>query len=274
MNEDLLSLFEKPIVIETYNNHKKLVKKGYPYLNYFGINFCKDNVISLKFYFPIFNDITENEAKLFLPHTKDFNKYIHYWEPSHKKSIFHTGCTFEIKFKGNEFPVKGFHFRLKPIKQSFDLTGYPKNIQFNLLEKKFGPGINFEYEKEEVLKKTYFYFSEKNRLSFFAEKFNNQFVNKIDLVEYTESNRFTKANFWKFDTSDENLNRSNKFTNKNKEIINYFNHKFGLTNVSDGYYEKDEVMATYFFNLDISSNSPLDSDNINTLKNILEYVRK
>jgi hypothetical protein len=237
-----------PKVVETYNNFNALVSADFPAMNYIGINFDKTGVCSLKFYFAFYQRLTKEEVLKFIPHTADFDKYYHLWDASKKKSLGHTGCTFEIKFKGNLEPVLGFHFRLKPIKESYDLIGYPQHLPVAVGTLGTRPGINYEYSKDDVLRKKYYYLVQEDHKSYIAERFNKPFANNVQFAEYTESDLFSKVNLWRFDYSEENMNRPNYFRDSEQEMIDFFKRKYGLVNISEGYYENDEVKATYFFN--------------------------
>lgn len=267
--EKLLTYFNHPKVKETYKNYKSLQVNDYPELNYFGINFDEKGICSVKFYFAFFRRLQKHEVELFLPHTKDFDAYYHLWQESKQRSFEHTGCTFEVKFKGDDFPVTGFHFRIHPTEESYNLIGYPQQLPFNIKDVSTRPGINYEYEKNGVLRKKYYYFENENHKKVIAERFKKPFAEKASLIEYTETEKFSKVNLWRFDYSPENRKRPNYFTKENNNLIDELEKKYGLINVSDGFYENDTIKATYFFNT--NNNSPaafddLSNYNIDTLK--------
>ena len=268
---DLFNLFKHPKVQETYKNYLSLSSKKYPNINYIGVNFNnKGDINSVKFYFAFFHKLTKNEIQKFIPHTNDFDRYYHLWDESKKRSLEHTGCTFEIKFKESLIPTIGFHYRLKPIKESYDLIGYPKNIPFNLLDVGTRPGINYEYTLESVLRKKYYYLEKPTHKEYIARMFNKPFAQDASLIEYTEADQISKVNIWRFDYSNDNLNRPNYFNSSEMRIINLIKEKYGLISISDGFYKDDLIKATYFFNtVNNTTNNPFDRKenfNIDTIK--------
>lgn len=271
MFEELHTYFNHPVVVSTYKNYNALWAKqqNSPYLNYFGINFDSKGIYSFKFYFAFFNRLTEEEVRSFLPVTDDFFKYYHLWEPSPVKTLEHSGCTFEVKFKGNLDPVFGFHYRLKPVKEAYDLIGYPQQLPFDVLKLNTRPGINYEYAKHDVLRKQYYYLDSDEAKAYFAKRFNNPYLAKVSLIEYTEADRFSKINAWKFDLTTENRNRPNVFNQKATGLINLLEEEYGLINISDGYYENSDIRASYYFNIHKTSVAPFDDKenlHIDTLK--------
>lgn len=268
-----LTYFKHPLVNDFYQKYNLISSNypDYPYLNYFGINFDKEGICSFKIYFHFFHKMKEKEVNLFLPKTEDFFNYYHLHDSSKTKNVEHSGCAMEIKFKGEKEPVIGFHYRLRPTQEAYDLIGFPKQIPFNMLEVGTRPGINYEYSYDgSALRKKYYYFYEQTHKKYFAERFNNPFLEKVNLIEYTESDLFAKLNAWRFDFTDENMNRPNPFNNEAQKIINYLKDNYGLVNISDGYYENKPIRASYYFNLlKQDTNSPFEIEenrNIDTLK--------
>jgi hypothetical protein len=246
--QNIESIFNSPLVNKFYSSFKSISNPEFPEMNYFGINFSKGKISSVKFYFAFFHRLTNNEVAQMLPITADFYKYYKLWDESKIRSLEHTGCTFEVNIKPNKEPTFGFHFRLKPGDESYQLIGLPKLLDINLLEFNARPGINFEYCGDDVLIKKYYYFSSEDSKKYFADRFKLPYIEKIHLVEYTESDSLSKANLWRFDYTEENNNRSNRFSKKELSIIELFREKYNLYNISEGYYENDDTVATYFFN--------------------------
>jgi hypothetical protein len=268
---DLLTLFKHPKLLNTYRNYLEVFSSSYPDMNYIGLNFNSlGQLVSVKFYFAFFHRLTKEEILKFIPHTIDFDKYYHLWEESKIRSLEHTGCTFELKFKNSFEPTDGFHFRLKPIKESYDLIGYPEKISLNPLECGTRPGINFEYTGAEMLMKKYFYFEDQLSKDYIADLFQKPFAKKAALLEYTEAKDIQKVNIWRFDYSNENMSRPNYFEGVEKDVIEMVRNKYGLIPISDGFYKNDLTKAVYFFNTD-NKNLELpfeekENFNIDTLK--------
>lgn len=269
LKSNFYELLHHPKVVETYNNYLRLSNFEFSNMNYIGINFDEKGICSVKFYFAFFHWLKEEDILSFIPHTDDFNKYYHLWE-EHNRSLEHTGCTFEVKFKGSLTPSLGFHYRLKPIQEAYDLIGLPNQISFDAMSLNTRPGINYEYLPDAVLRKKYYYFEKQEHKDYIAERFKKPYAKKASLIEYTESELFSKVNIWKFDYSKENLSRPNYFNEADIELIKELHNKYGLISVSDGFYENNQVKATYFFNtLNNKSIAPFDKEenfNIDTLK--------
>lgn len=270
IKEEINQYLFHPVVVETYQKYKSINKgEGYPELCYFGINFNKDGIYSFKFYFAFFRKLTLKEIQLFLPTTEDFEKYYHLWEESKEKTLEHSGCTFEVKFKHDLTPIFGFHYRLKPIKEAYDLIGYPTHLPFDVLSLGTRPGINFEYKNGQALEKKYYYLHTDEQRKYIADRFNIPFAIKAHLMEYTESDEFSKVNVWRFDLTKENLERPNAFNPRQQKYIDFLKETYNLINISDGYYEQSDIRASYYFDIDQSSIAPFDAPinfNIDTLK--------
>jgi len=259
-----------PAVIDAYNKYNLLTQTpDRPYLNYFGINFDKKGIASFKFYFAFFRKLELKEIEQFLPTTDDFLKYYHLWEETHHKSLEHSGCTFEVKFKPDMTPIYGFHFRLPPTKEAYDLIGYPKLLPYNVFDLNTRPGINYEYSLNTVLRKQYYYLNSPEHKAYFAERFHNTYINKITLIEYTESDLFSKINAWRLDHTPENLNRPNVHSEYANQLFAFLKKEYNLVNISDGYYENNDTRASYFFNVKHTSEAPYDDPenfHVNTMK--------
>lgn len=243
-----LSAVNIPEIKERYALFNSLKKEDYPDMNYIGINFKGDDITSIKIYFSFFHKIDEKDVLKFIPISEDYNKYIHLWQESKTRSLEHSGCAFTVKIKPGKPITYGFHYRLKPSKETYDLIGRPSLIPFNVDELDTRPGINFEYCNNETLVKRYYYFHTTEHLEYFAKRYNNSFVKDLQLLEYTESEFFSKAIFWLMEYSEQNFNRPNLFSEKANKVIKGLNQRYGLINIIDGYYENDNTIATYFFN--------------------------
>jgi hypothetical protein len=267
---DMNKFFFHPLVSKTYKRHLELTKNDFrPYLNYFGMNFDSEGISSFKFYFPFFRRLKKEEIELFIPHSEDFMRYYHLWDESDFRSLEHSGCTFEVKFNRHLTPILGFHFRLRPTSEAYKLIGLPQLLPFKINDLTTRPGINYEYSQGQVLRKKYYYFDSSDHKIYFANRFNNPFISRVNTIEYTESNDFSKINAWRFDHTPENINRPNVHSDYANQLFDYLNKKYNLINLSDGYYENQSIRASYFFNVINSSPSPFDDEvnyNIDTLK--------
>lgn len=259
-----------PAVINLYKKFKLIdTDTDYPSMIYFGINFCEDEIISFKVYFAINKKLKDEEIQQLLPTITDFKKYYHFWQESKIRNEEHTGCTFEIKFKQSLQPTFGFHYRLNPTDEAYELIGLPQMLNFNIKDEGTRPGINYEYEPDKTLRKKYYYIKNQNHKKIIANRFMNDYVNNAIFIEYTESTHFSKINIWNPNYTKINLERTSIFSKKEQEIIGYFKTKYGLINISDGIYEEKNIKATYFFNLEGNAEFPFEDPKnfkIDTLK--------
>jgi hypothetical protein len=245
--EEVQGLFFHPEVIRMYESFLRVRAKDFPDQNYIGINFKGDRIVSVKFYFAVYRRLSNKEISMFLPDAKDFLKYYHLWDSTNSRSNEHTGCTFEVKFKGSPEPVLGFHYRLRQTDEAYSLIGPAQTLPFDAKLLGTRPGINYEYEQARVLRKRYYYFETNEHKSYLALRFNKPFIRQCSFAEFAEFDDEAKVNIWRLDYSDENMRRPASFSIAAQNVIAEIRKKYGLINISDGYYERDGTVATYFF---------------------------
>lgn len=245
--EEVQVFFSHPEVIRMYQSFLQVRDRDFPDQNYIGINFKNDKIVSIKFYFAVYRRLSPREIAMFLPDAMDFLTYYHLWDSTNSRSNEHTGCTFEVKFKGSSDPVLGFHYRLRPTNEAYKLVGSAQTLPFDASLLGTRPGINYEYEKSRVLRKRYYYFESKEQKSYLAKRFNKPFIEQCAFAEFAEFDGEAKVNVWRLDYSEENMMRPSGFSVIAQRVITDIRKKYGLINISDGYYEQDGTAATYFF---------------------------
>jgi hypothetical protein len=241
--------FKSDALKQIYQNYNMVwaENNSYPYFNYFGINFNSTGISSVKFYFHIFNKLTKEQVELFLPKTSDFFKYYHLHEHSENCSSDHSGVAFELKFKDDKLtPTYGFHFRLKPVKESYDILGYPKSLPFDVTNLQTRPGVNFEYTNDNLLKKRYYYLEESSQKSFLAKKYGFNFLNDAAFVEHVESEQFSKFNVWG-DYVFDHISKLSLFSKNEDQIIAALCNRYGLKKNGFGYYNAKNIRSVYLF---------------------------
>ncbi len=270
MNSELHKYWEHPLVLESYARYNRLRESHTDslYLNYFGINFDSHGILSFKFYFHFYHELKTHEVKLFLPSVYDFYKYYHLHESSEKLSDIHTGFAFTLKFiRNDKTPSFGFHYRLKPSKESFDMVGKPKCLPFDVVGSGIIPGINYEYNARGVFRKCYYYFDRPEHKEYFAKRFGYGFLNKVRFIEYTEAEKFSKINAWGHLPGDSSL--LNLFTIEQNALISFLCTRYELKNTVYGYYEKSDVKSTYFITASTKSGADHTKNYRDTLRQIL-----
>lgn len=239
----LTEYFEHPLVIKLAKVYKSVVDKyEQENFNYVGINFDEKGIYSVKFYFHIFPVIKEEDVKLFLgDNYRDYFKYTHLYADSIKQ-----GCAFELKFlRDKEKPTIGFHYRLEADEKSFQLIGYPKKINF--IDSNLEPGINYEYNEDEVHIKNYYYYEKDSHKEYFANRFKMDFLAEVPFIEFAESIDMSKINFWFGNENYHKIKKIDLFSNTELQHIESVENQYKLDLKACGVYENKHIKSTYFF---------------------------
>jgi len=271
MINKVIEYINHPLVKKWYYKHREICNRypEYPNMNYFGINFKDNSIVSFKVYFHFFHPLTKEEVSNFTNNISEFFEFYAFHKPSKVRDRRNTGVAFSIKFRENKI-YKGFHYRLENSKKAYELVGKPKLIPENIFDKDFGPGVNYEFSNDNEVFKKYYYFNKSDALSFFANQFNNVDINKAELLEYTESESFSKLISWRFDNRFKNTKKNNFFSELAQDLINQINEKFELVNLSEAEYKNENIKATYFFYFkDVLNDRPFEDNSafyLNTLQ--------
>lgn len=231
----------------------------------FGINFKNNHLYSIKFYAHVMENLTDIELKKFIPFTSDYRTFLEF----KKDGLFNNenvGTVLELKFElTSDVPSVGFFYKLKNLNESFKKIGFPKKLPDILSEDYISLGVNFEYKKDKILFKKYYYF--KNSLNYFDEVYND--LNDTNVIEYAESDLISKFNVY----GDFDVNKVEIFTDLQKKLINRINQKYNLKNIGYGFYTNQDIRSVYF----ISKDSYFDEfkSNVKTISNLLnEHFRR
>jgi hypothetical protein len=270
---DIESLFRRSDLFETYSNYNAIWQRNpqFPYFNYFGINFDSGGIVSVKFYFHVFNKVILEDAKCFLPTLTDFNEFYQLYDESCEFNINQTGCAFELKFFKDGSVVKGFHMRLRPDHKTYEKIGAPLKIPLEIDRFGLNPGIAFEYSANTVSKKVYYYFDDQEHKDRLADVFNLSVLRSTSLIEYSESEKFYKINTW-YDNPIFH-SQANIFSKNHKNVIERLCEKYGLKAKIYGYYNDLSIKSVYFFNSQPERSRQSNAENqiyTDTLLNILE----
>lgn len=262
-------LFKHEKLAEFYSNYEKLISNRSNSRNYtyWGVNFKDEKVFSIKFYAHLFDEMTTEELLDFIPTTKDFEKFVHLKQTGSELNVNNVGIALELKLIiGSSETRHGFYYMLKNTPEAIGKVGFPERLPLKLKEKCKSMAVNFEYEGSQKLFKKYYYFKPEDCESFFEEKFNTQLMNGTNLIEYSESETFSKINIFGTNITSEKV-KCPCFTSAEMEIINYFNDKYGFINLEYGMYDNDEKKSIYFFSPSLDG-KPF-STNKDTLKKII-----
>jgi hypothetical protein len=224
------------------------------FINYFGVNYNRGNIISVKLYFSFLEQPPElifDQLKLSSEHRQLIKDY---WKPSKSFDYTHQGLTFGLKcYLTDEGVIINdyLHFRTKEF-----VLGFPEKIDLTAEDKQNFPGVCIEFhEKQNELKNYYYITSEINKqklINMFA--INNVAVEDIFSIEYTESNIESKVNL----TFNNSEGMREYFNDLNCDGINelnkYFfdNHK--LYYFAPGMRLNSNVNALYYISKDAFEN--------------------
>lgn len=216
------------------------------FLNYFGVNYSKNNLVSVKLYFSFF----EKPSDIFLNEFGISEKYkeliFNNWIPSKTYDFMHQGLTFGLKcyLKNDEIIInKYLHFRTPNI-----VLGMPNEIKL-FDEDKFYPGICMEFHENRVEEKKYFYINSTQNINKLLQEFSfhkQVAANELHQIEFTESNEEKKVNLiFKNTESISKLLKEddNWFIN---ELNRYFFEKYKLYYYGYGKRLDKDVNALYF----------------------------
>lgn len=242
--------------------------EGYPFVNYFGVNYRGDEVLNVKIYFSFFRRLKEEDIKKLIPNTEVFLKHYDKWLDAKTHDMQHTGCTFALKVTADLKPTYYFHYRLPGAAGKL-----PKNISLNQLEQnEHNNTISYEFNDDKVLEKNYYLLFDKTTVKNCLEKYKIDFLIKQnylpDLIEYTETEKWDKIILAIAD-KDMQKKYMNSLPEKNmNQVINYFCNKYQLMTASSSIYNDLKTRAVYFLD-DMPSVYLTNSNTIFRLKNTL-----
>lgn len=223
----------------------------HPFLTYIGLNFDRQGIYSVKFYFHLFHQLDEDTVKNFLPVTEDFFKLYHLHDYSAVNSPDHSGCAFTVKFyRGSAAPERGFHYRLICDDNALNAVPLPTGLPFDVRLATHSVGISHEYGQGGPRKvKRYFYFRQAEHKRHFAEQYGHDFLNDAGFVEYAESDGFSKINAF-YGKNTAALAQANVLPVGQQDYVHELCLRYGVVPKAYGYYSERELFSVYLFNPD------------------------
>lgn len=228
--------------------------KGYPFLSYVGINFNRNSILNYKFYFSFFNRLNDQEIQKALPvkNLSKFKDFYNIWQESEKYESLHQGATFALKIEPNLILTHYFHLR------SNKFNNINSNYFNKIITKPIkNSGICYEYKRDQIYIKNYFYYSDKDCINDLSKKFklsNSMFdVNKIDEIECVETLNKQKIDLITTDQHfiEEFLKQTT--TNSIKQYFLEFAKKSNFLMYSPGIDSNGEVCSIYFIDKNCSN---------------------
>jgi hypothetical protein len=152
--------------------------------NGISFNFYKNNVSLFKLYCEVYKKFSEHEVLRFLPCSKDYNKYIDYWDKNKE-----SGHCFGFKLNRQFQPINYFHIKFG---KNYKFTNILINKDINT--KDHDQGVSYEYVCGSLLEKRYVYFKDKDEIKFLLKLFNiNESLKLLNHIEYTETTSYKKV---------------------------------------------------------------------------------
>jgi hypothetical protein len=276
VEKQIIELFEEVFKSPEFSILSNIpADSGYPYQNYIGVNFDKDRLLNLKFYFSFFTPPDIQRVKKFIPESSSYEKFITYYNSVKERSIENNGITFSIKINIHKEITTGFHFRINK-----DVAGFPGIKAFKCLpDDLINVGICEEFKNGKSNVKYYYYFNKLYNKEKFAVRFDKPHLVAADLIEYTESESFNKVIGCNLS---DNIFYS-KFLKINSLIVddidNLFVNQWKLNDhIAHGFYENSDIEAKYYFRLNQVSDdhnhfSLQENKQLDTIKFIREKLR-
>ena len=238
-------------------------------LSYFGLNFEKGEIESIKFYAHIFNEMTENELLKFLPYTHDYFYFLDQKKSDGIRDRKNVGTVLEIKFKkGYNLPTQGFFYMLKHENSLYNYIDVPKHLPDEIANYCENAGINFEYNGNEKSKKLYYYFNNPTVNDFFKKK-NGKSI-KGSFVEYSEGSVHSKLNTY-FDPIDVDYSFDKNINKVEIETIIRLSKKFGLKLFGQGSYFSNSINSYYLREYD--SDKMISNELVHQHSNVFKKLK-
>ncbi len=230
----------------------RLLKEGENdslFIDYFGVNFNGENLVSVKLYFSFLHVYPSDELLNEFVQDDSIIKLIkENWNTSHSFDYLHQGFTFGLKcyLKEDKIEINKYvHFRTKEF-----VLGKPKNFELQDEDLSNFPGICIEQHKLGPELKKYFYLTSSKSKKIIFDLFdlskNNLSLEEIDMMEYTESEKEEKVNLIipKSETVKKFLENEQNFDLQ--KLSEYFYREHELYYYGPGLRLNSETRAIYF----------------------------
>lgn len=218
------------------------------FINYFGVNYNKDNVVSVKLYFSFLSAFPKSVAQMFSIPNEFAEKIQLYWKPSDQYEYFHQGLTFGLKCyltPEDRVRVNHYaHFRSENLPKK-----YPLRVTLEKEDLKQTQGVCYERHKDNSELKQYYYITSQSARMHLFDQYglsNNQ-LQHVPMIEYTESDLESKINMI-FNGSDyvDDYLRSSCENSNILELSKFFFQNYNLYFFCPGKRKNSTTRALYF----------------------------
>ncbi len=245
-----LELLRHPAIASFIERAQSVDPGDNPFHDFFALNYTDQGIVSLKIYFSFYRFLERKEILSMLPDDEKFLKLYSLWEPTKKRSINHSGCSFAVKIKGPGDPTYQFHYRVP----HGSYIQPPRNFSLAAGDLQFQPGVSSEYTGNSCLDKRYYYMKESpgvlewNRLR--GEAHRGQ------LFEYTETDNWSKIIHWfhNYELHQECVSNLSNMAMRN--FLQGLSDEFGVSPVYPGIYEDRSQRSIYLFKLKYGGRDP------------------
>lgn len=219
----------------------------YPYTSYFGLNYSKNKIESIKFYFITFKKIPIEKLKKFFPPIEGVNHiykdFIESFDFS-KENIRNMGVTFSIKINSKKEISYSFYqqhknFVISP--QKLNLPEHEAQLRNNFYVK--------EFNKDSEYEKNYYLIMNKKNIDFLLDFFNVKYISSehIQGIEYAEFEDSKKMVLVIPNNESKTVFINNNNDLNFKKLKEDIEKRYDLVSEFPGLYHKSDKKTVYFF---------------------------
>lgn len=221
-------------------------EKDSRFINYFGVNYKEKNIVSIKLYFSFFDFLPKKTLSLLNFDTNSLSYIKRFWTPIDTYRFFHQGLTIALKcylVNGKIEVQPYFHFRSEKLPYTS-----PKYINLTEKDKQNPFGVCIQKHKNETETKHYYYLTDSLSIKKILKQFSlkNDFLSKLNMVEYTESSLERKINLI-FKTSEDTRYYLHRIDNPSiNSLNNHFFNTMRLYHFAPGIRHNSDIHAIYY----------------------------
>jgi hypothetical protein len=246
--------------------------KPRPLSTLLSVNTTPYTISNFKLYCELFrDDFTDDEILKFIPYTRDFKKYLPFWDKTRYSSL----C-FGFKQNKELQPTKYTYLKIRyeNVKNEFEVN------QLNIPYKTDFVGVAFEYFwiYDLCIKKKYWYYDDKDDIKFIISKFGleetvlNHPINHIEYTEFQSGESKIIVVYDYYDCINFNhqflptLIENGNFSKSTKDVVKFMKETFNLNPHYFGVY--DENFTSIYWSLtrtpliDTRFNAIIDNYNV------------
>lgn len=222
-------------------------KKTNHFSDYFGINYTQDEIVGVKLYFSYFHLPEPSFFSALGLSNETYELIKSQWVITEEYYKLHEGLTFALKINKDK-NVRDFQFNFYIYYRSYKIRMRPHKMNVESY-KNSKQGISIEWQKGKREKyRNYFYLKGESDVSMIISYFNlnKELLNKIDEIEYTESQSGEKINMILKTTTDVYEYLKTGTNNNILTFSNYLYENYGMYVFAPGVRKDSTVKAIYY----------------------------